>query len=111
MMKRALIAVAVIVVLALSLLTVMTITTAVAVKEASVGEEGSSLGVVMTKFNFGDTHMIVSTGSAEDVFEVHATSLAFERLDALGVFKQRPRLVMVEFDDTSLIQFPPENIQ
>jgi len=113
LLRRALVCVMFIVFIGLGLITAMTITTAIAVKDLSASDEDSGLGVVLTKYSFGSSNTIVSTGTAEEVFEVAANKRTFANLNALegDVLKRRPRLLIVVFDDGSLIQFPPETIQ
>lgn len=110
MLRRGLACAACFLFVAVIIITVMTVATAVSLKSTTVDED-SAVGMSLTQFRFGDSNHIVSTGSAEDVFEVAASRAAFDQLDELDLFAQRPRLVVVEFSDGSVTQFPPENIQ
>jgi len=67
--------------------------------------------VVLTRFSPAGSSDVVATASAESVLEFAASKGAFDKLHALSIFQSRPRLILVEFNDATSIQFPPENIQ
>merc|ERR1719326_482439 len=114
--RRLLIWASILVVGVIIVLSVVVAATTWSLKDLSVdsstnNEEGGSASNLLTRFNFGNTHDVVATAAAEDVWEVAATVDAFDELKANGVFRARPRLVIVECVDDSVIQFPPETIQ
>jgi len=69
-------------------------------------------GNYFSRYDFGkNTEEMVGSADVVDIWEVEATASAYDSLQRVGAFKERPKLAVVFFQDGQFLEFAPETLQ